>query len=258
MKRFTETDKWLDPWFQELEPDAKLVWLYVLDRCDNAGVWEPNKRLANFTIGRDIDWPAVESLFTNSGRMAILADGKWNITKFIAFQYGQLSEECPPHRQVLRLVEKHGLHADNGKGNERVVKPFQTGKETPQDKDKEKDLVSVDRGVEKTPLQLRIESWFHRRETTAWGKDELKAWKNQREVIEATPEEDLEALTAYYCGPTQSQYRRRDIATLLNHWTGEIDRAKDRKEYPNGDNPDQGRNSRSFGQRNEYSGVDSH
>lgn len=113
VKRLTDTDKWLDPWFQELPFDAKLAWLYLLDRCDNAGVWEPNKRLANFTLGREMDWAALEQQFVSSGRLLVLGDGKWQLTKFIAFQYGKLSEECAPHRQVLRLIEKHRIHVNS-------------------------------------------------------------------------------------------------------------------------------------------------
>jgi hypothetical protein len=139
MKRFTETDKWLDPWFQELPLDAKLVWLYLLDRCDNAGVWEPNKRLANFTIGRDIDWPEVERLLTVGQRIEILSDGKWHVCKFVVFQYGQLSKECAPHRQVLRLMERHGLHAEKAAETKEAVKPFRKACVSLKDKDKDKD-----------------------------------------------------------------------------------------------------------------------
>jgi hypothetical protein len=139
MKRFTETDKWLDPWFQELPLDAKLVWLYLLDRCDNAGVWEPNKRLANFTIGRDIDWPEVERLLTVGARIEVLPDGKWHVCKFVVFQYGKLSKECAPHRQVLRLIERHGLHASDSEEKEIEVKPFRKAYASLKDKDKDKD-----------------------------------------------------------------------------------------------------------------------
>jgi hypothetical protein len=30
-----------------------------------------------------------------------------------------------------------------------------------------------------------------------------------------------------YCGPAKSQYCRKDLATLLNNWSGEIDRARE-------------------------------
>jgi len=47
-KRFTETKKWEDPWFQDLDPTMKCVWGYILDHCDNAGVWVVNTKLMGF------------------------------------------------------------------------------------------------------------------------------------------------------------------------------------------------------------------
>lgn len=40
MKRFTETEKWSDPWFRKLQPLSKLVLLFIQDNCDVAGFWE--------------------------------------------------------------------------------------------------------------------------------------------------------------------------------------------------------------------------
>jgi hypothetical protein len=70
--------------------------------------------------------------------------------------------------------------------------------------------------------QIEIGSWFNRRPTTPWSEKELKAWAKISKPIDS---EDWQALRWFY---TQSgcQYLRRDILTLLNNWTGEIDRAK--------------------------------
>jgi hypothetical protein len=54
-KRFTETDKWKDSWFLDLSAGQKLVWLYFLDNCDNAGFIEINLRYMAFVIGIDED-----------------------------------------------------------------------------------------------------------------------------------------------------------------------------------------------------------
>jgi len=39
-KRFTETDKWRDPWFRKLTPLQKCLFLYLCDTCNNAGFVE--------------------------------------------------------------------------------------------------------------------------------------------------------------------------------------------------------------------------
>jgi hypothetical protein len=95
---------------------------------------------------------------------------------------------------------------------------------SPRDKEKEKE---EDKDSLKTELQLRIESWFNRRKTTPWGKAEARAWLTNRQAIEATSPEEIGLLEHRYTGPDKSQYCRKDLATLLNNWSGEIDRARD-------------------------------
>jgi len=143
MKRFTDTDKWRDPWFRKLSAGAKLAFLFIVDNCDNAGVWDADMELANFSIGMEIPWEKVrESL---GERMEVLKSGKWHLKKFVTFQCGELSEECKPHAAVIRLLNKHGI--------QRVSKGYPKGihtlKEKDQDKEKDEDQEGDARGKEK-------------------------------------------------------------------------------------------------------------
>lgn len=81
-----------------------------------------------------------------------------------------------------------------------------------------------------SPLGRRIAGWFRRRETTKWDPKELKALK----LVEAkgTPEEDIALLEQRYL--SNAPFIRQDILTLLNHWNGEIDRAKKPQTNGNG------------------------
>ncbi len=38
--RFTETNKWKDKWFRSLDPLEKVLFIYLIDNCDNAGFIE--------------------------------------------------------------------------------------------------------------------------------------------------------------------------------------------------------------------------
>jgi len=74
--------------------------------------------------------------------------------------------------------------------------------------------------------QKRLGKLFNRRESTRWSTKEIKALKSL-EVIE----EDLLLIESYY-SPSGSKYKRRDLITLLNNWTGEVDRARNWENPP--------------------------
>ena len=131
MKRFTETLKWDDPWFRKLPPQQKLLWGWLLDRCDHAGVIEPDLDLAGFQIG--YEYP-MDSLSVFGDRVVKLSGEKFFIPKFIEFQYGNLSEDCRAHGPVFASLRKHGLHrVSEGYGYPQYI----TGQGQGQDRDKE-------------------------------------------------------------------------------------------------------------------------
>ena len=120
MKRFTDSDKWQDPWFRKLHPDAKLLWFFLCDKCDHAGVWEIDEDSFQFHSGTTC---RIDSLWDAFGdRVQTLGENKVYLPKFILYQQGGLlSEAKAPHRGILKLMEKHGLEIDeNGITEPRV------------------------------------------------------------------------------------------------------------------------------------------
>lgn len=106
MKRFTATEKWEKPWYQELPPHLKCLWQYMCDKCDAAGVWEPNWKAASMFIGKTV---SAADLARFEGKVAKLKAGKIVIGSFVEFQYGKLSTDCRAHIPVFRLIQKHTL-----------------------------------------------------------------------------------------------------------------------------------------------------
>jgi len=108
-KRLTDSEKWEDPWFLDLKDEHKLIWIYLLDKCDHAGIWKVNKRLAEFCFGHSLDWEGF--LKASNGRIEIISGGeKWFIPKFLNFQYGSLDEKNSMSKRVLPILEKEGLN----------------------------------------------------------------------------------------------------------------------------------------------------
>jgi len=217
MKRFTETDKWRDSWFRKLTAEHKLAYLYALDNCDAAGVWEADYELAEFVLGCKPDWPGLIGALGD--RLEIIRGGKWWLNRFISYQYGTLSEDCKPHQHVLKVLKSHTLSI-----------PFKKGIYTLKDKDKDKEQdKDKDKETEKTSTQIRVEAIFHRRINTPLSIAEARAWKAARAGIESTSQEDFELLEAYYAEKEDKDaplYRRKNLETLLNNFAGEIDRAR--------------------------------
>ncbi len=103
-KRFTDADKWEDGWFFALTPFSKLVWMYILDRCDHAGFWKVNRPMAETCLGTRLDWPSIEKDL--DGRIEYHASGTiWFIPKFLKFQYPKgLDDNCKPHKGVIAIL----------------------------------------------------------------------------------------------------------------------------------------------------------
>jgi len=142
-KRFTATEKWEDSWFHSLPPKHKLLWFYMLDKCDNAGVFELNLPLASFNIGQTITTEEFQKYF--GGKVVPLSETKLWIPKFIEFQYkcaaSELNEHNKAHLSVLLILRKYGLPRSFEAPSKPLGSPFEGAKDkdTDTDKDKEKD-----------------------------------------------------------------------------------------------------------------------
>ena len=140
-KRLHDIDIWNKLWFRRLSHAEKLAWLYIKDRCDNVGVWEPDKEMLNFFIGDDIDLK--EMAIKLNGNVEVLKNGKWWLIDFCDFQYGILDEESKskPIMSYIKLLKHHGLwtqYKGYAKGMQRVSVTLKD-KDKDKDKDKEKE-----------------------------------------------------------------------------------------------------------------------
>lgn len=104
-KRFTDTEKWKKPFIRGLQGAYKLLWFYILDDCDHAGIWQVDFEVARIRIGEQIDYDSARRLFGD--RVEVIDKFKWFIPDFITFQYGELSEKNRMHLSVINILTKH-------------------------------------------------------------------------------------------------------------------------------------------------------
>ena len=74
-------------WFRELPIRLKIVWFYLINKCNHAGIWECDIDLLSFQIG-DEPYTLKEILEAFGDNIQELGDNKYYLTKFISFQYG--------------------------------------------------------------------------------------------------------------------------------------------------------------------------
>lgn len=194
MKRFTESTKWDDPWFRQISPAAKLLFLWMVDKCDGAGIIDVDLGLAAFQIGTKINEETLEAL---GDRVVQLENGKFILAKFIPFQHGELSRDCKAHNPAFKSLEANGLLSVGEDGKERVCIPIGIPLQRVQVKRKVKVTVkegeSAERGIKDRgtleeivtfALSLGLprsdgESCFHKWEGNGWtnGGEKIKDWK---------------------------------------------------------------------------------
>lgn len=202
-KRFTDSEKWRDPWFCDLTTHEKMFWIYLLDNCNLAGIWQVNWPLVKFFIP---EFEFKEDSFKD--RIHKISDQKWWIKKFTDFQYGGLQTPNRLHQRILFELEKEGVSI-----------PLKYPQRGVQDKDKDKDKEKVrGKGSGENPDR---EVWFQSVWATYPNKDGRKeALRHFLATVKT--EDDLarirKALDSYLKSRPVANGFVKNGSTWFNNW----------------------------------------
>jgi hypothetical protein len=143
-KRFTDTEKWKKPFIRGLQGAYKLLWLYICDDCDHAGIWQVDIEVAAIRIGEKID--SKEAIKSFDEKIIIFDKGnKWFIPSFLEFQYPSgLNPDNRAHNSVIILLEKYNLRISN---NKPLISPSEGSMDMDMVKDMDKDMVKGEKKV---------------------------------------------------------------------------------------------------------------
>jgi len=145
-KRFTDKNKWDDEWYSILDNDCKIVWEYLLDRCDHAGVGKVNLRMINFCCNVTWDNEKLEQIFISR----ILFEEKFYfIVNYLKFQYPKgLNSKKPAIVSVRNILNEKGLseYVNSLYGDSYLIikQSLPNGSVTIKDKDKD-----IDKDIDK-------------------------------------------------------------------------------------------------------------
>lgn len=118
--RWTNCGKWDRPWFRETTDHEKLIYLFIRDDCDTAGIWEVDPARVRFAFGWDLKLR--DFLKACNGHVNLLPDDKpvervrvldashiW-IVHFCLEQYrGGIKESNRAHRPVIASLLQWNL-----------------------------------------------------------------------------------------------------------------------------------------------------
>jgi hypothetical protein len=129
-KRFIDTGLFDDDWFMDLSKDAKLLWVYLITKCDHAGTIKLNEKLCKVqTDVKDLDG-VIKQL---GNRLVTVSEHLYFIPKFIEFQYPKFpNSKVRQQNSAIEILVKYGLF---DRENLTVIKQLGNGYEHEHDTD---------------------------------------------------------------------------------------------------------------------------
>ena len=176
-KRFTDTMKWNEDWYLDLNLTQKLFWIYICDNCDHAGIFKPNKRIFEILIGEIIDIDLfLDVVNQDKTRIEILGNGRWYLTGFIEFQYGAiLNPNSQVHKSILKVLNNNDISYSQY-NKELTQKPKVIGGCLGKPRTISE---AIDYFIEKGSSKIEGEKFYYFYESKGWkvGKANMKNWK---------------------------------------------------------------------------------
>ena len=171
-KRMTDSEKWKKKFFKSLCCKYKLLWLYILDDCNHAGVWDIDLEVAGLRVGEDFNEDEVLEIFKEN-IIPIDNNEKWFVPKFIDFQYGELNTDSRVHQSVIKILEKYNL---NNKSE--TVEVAETARESVK-RFSPPSTLDVSNYCKERGNSVDAESFCDFYESKGWviGKNKMKDWK---------------------------------------------------------------------------------
>lgn len=140
-RRITDTNIWKNKrWFRKLSPEYKIVWCYIKDQCNHAGVWEINCLdlmddigldtfdLADFIKCCNRSFDKMSGQPIEKERLKIIEDEHLWLTGFVQFQYQSGDQTVNVYgnfpKGAIQKLADYGLLAEAlAKGYLRVSQP---------------------------------------------------------------------------------------------------------------------------------------
>jgi hypothetical protein len=116
--RISNIDKWKDLWFSNLSPQAKLLFFYFVENCDNAGFFEVNKKFMLFYTGLTEEQLMAAGTELKKSYIKSQDGTKLWFKNFLKYQKKlPLNVANNVHKQIISLIQDNLLDETKFKGS---------------------------------------------------------------------------------------------------------------------------------------------
>ena len=226
--RTVKPEFWAHPVMSRLAYDTRILALGLLNLADDEGYFDADPDYIRGSVLFREDSSNVRRMLDELSRsewITLCGRPERPIGRVVNFRKHQRVDRPQPSR-----LKQYAL--DESSSNDRRTLDDQSTQEQGTGKGKESPIVpkgddTPPAPAEEDPLLLRAKAIFRMRPGTPLDRSQARAWRTAQPAAEGTTEPEWQLLEAYYCAviPSRDDIRRRDLATLLNNWSGELTRA---------------------------------
>lgn len=226
-KRFIDTDMFKKQFIRGLEAPYKLLWLYIVNDCSHAGIWEVDLEVAEIRLGVAIEKEKALEVFGD--KITILGSGsKWFLPDFITFQYGPLKENNRVHVSVISVLKKENL-LNEDLSIKALISPLQGAKDKEKDKEQDKEMekekecqieeIKID--YQEAELYPTFDDFWEEYDKKRGDREKIK--KKWHKLRQGEREDIMDYIPNYKVSQPDKIYRK-DPDTFLNNksWKDEI------------------------------------
>ena len=226
--RTVKPEFWAHPVMSRLAYDTRILALGLLNLADDEGYFDADPDYIRGSVLFREDSSNVRRMLDELSRsewITLCGRPERPIGRVVNFRKHQRVDRPQPSR-----LKQYAL--DESSTNDRRTLDDQSTQEQGTGKGKESPIVpkgddTPPAPAEEDPQLLRAKGLFRMRTGTPLDRSQARAWRTAQPAAAGTTEPEWQLLEAYYCAviPSRDDIRRRDLATLLNNWSGELTRA---------------------------------
>ena len=227
--RTVKPEFWAHPVMSRLPYDTRILALGLLNLADDEGYFDADPDYIRGSVLFREDSSNVRRMLDELSRsewITLCGRPERPIGRVVNFRKHQRVDRPQPSR-----LKQYAL--DESSTNDRRALDDQSTQEQGTGKGKDTPIVPASgdspapASAVEDPLLLRAKAIFRMRPGTPLDRGLARAWDKARPVVASIDEPEWQTLEAYYAAdiPARDDIRRRDLATLLNNWSGELTRA---------------------------------